>query len=317
MPNDPRPGFSAEPSLVPIPPSETGLTTLLAEPWFKISDEFKQLEGLCFDRHGNLYLLEVFGGTIYRLDVATMTLSEIYHAETLKPAAIKIHKDGRLYVCCLGDFTTGQIFAMDPDGKNRQTILDGYVADDLVFAADGSFYFTHFVGTSCDPTGGLYHLSADGNTVTPILEKMAGPNGVALSIDEKRVWVTETNANRLHLIELADDRISIAPYGTSVPYHFTGFHGPDSCSIDAADNLYVAMYGQGRVMIFNRLGFPIGQVLIPGRDQGRHLRTTHPMMIPGTSDLLICTNDHEGGNGSWIFKSKGFAPAHRGFQFHA
>jgi lactonase len=308
--------FNDELSWVPVPPSEQALPTLVAEPWFKVSDEFKQLEGLCFDRHGNLFLLEVFGGTIYRLDTATMSLTEVYRAEGLYPAAVKVHKDGRLFVCCLGDFSTGEIFTINPDGTNRQTILKGYVADDMVFAKDGGFYFTHFVGTSCEPTGGLYHVSADGGTVTPILEKMAGPNGVALSTDERMLWVTETNANRLHLIELGADGKSIAPYGTSIPYHFTGFHGPDSCSVDSADNLYVAMYNQGRVMVFNRFGFPIGQVLIPGRERGHHLRTTHPMMIPGTNDLLICTNDHDGGEGSWIFKSKGFAAAHKGFQFH-
>jgi lactonase len=310
--------FPRHPELayVPVPPAEQMLPTLVAEPWFKVSDRFLQLEGLCFDRAGRLYLLEVFGGTIFRLDLDTMKLATVFEATGRNPAALKVHKDGRLYVCCLGDFSNGEIFAVNPDGTQRETIVEGYVADDMVFAKDGGFYFTHFVGTSCEPTGGLYHVSADARKVTPIMENMAGPNGIALSTDERMLWATETNANRLHLIELGADGTSIAPYGTGVPYHFTGWHGPDSCSIDSADNLYVAMYNQGRVMIFNRYGFPIGQVLIPGRERGHHLRTTHPMMIPGTDDLLICTNDHEGGEGSWIFRSKGFASAHKGFQFH-
>ena len=299
----------------PIPPAEHHLQTLIAEPWFKVSDGFKQLEGLCFDRDGNLYFLEVFGGVIYHLDMGTLKLREVYCAEGLNPAAVKVHKDGRLFVCCLSDFATGEIFAINPDGSGKQTIIEGYVADDMVFANDGSFYFTHFVGTSCEPTGGLYHVSADHRRVTPILEKMAGPNGIALSTDERMLWATETNANRLHLIELGANGTGIAPYGSSIPYHFTGFHGPDSCCVDAQDNLYVAMYGQGRVLIFNRMGFPVGQVLIPGREKGQHMRTTHPMLIPGTNDLLICTNDHNGDQGSWIFKSKGFAKAHQGFQF--
>ncbi|MEK6346752.1 MAG: SMP-30/gluconolactonase/LRE family protein [Burkholderia sp.] len=308
--------FTPEMSWAPIPPNERALPTLTAEPWFKVADGFKQLEGLCFDRAGNLFFLEVFGGAIWKLEMATRTLTEVYRAEGLNPAAVKIHKDGRLYVCCLGDFDTGEIFSINPDGTDRRVIVEGYVADDMVFARDGSFYFTHFVGTSCEPTGGLYHVSADGKAVTPILQKMAGPNGIALSTDERMLWATETNANRLHLIELGADGKSIAPYGTSIPYHFTGFHGPDSCCVDAADNLYVAMYNQGRVMAFNRLGFPIGQVLLPGREQGHHLRSTHPMLIPGTNDLLICTNDHDRGEGAWIFKSKAFATSHRSFQFH-
>ncbi|WP_325950289.1 SMP-30/gluconolactonase/LRE family protein [Pseudomonas putida] len=298
----------------PLPPSEAALPTLVAEPWLKVSDDFLQLEGLCFDRSGNLYFLEVFGGSIFKLPAGSKTLEVIYVADGLNPAAVKVHNDGRLYVCCLGDFKEGLIFSIDQNGNDRKDLISGYVADDLVFARDGSFYFTHFTGSPSDPTGGVYHVSSDFSCVTSIVERMAGPNGIALSSDERMLWVTETNANRLHLVQLSS-QTQIAPYGTSIPYYFTGFHGPDSCSIDAQDNLYVAMYGQGRVLIFNRFGFPIGQVLIPGREKGHFLRSTHPMMIPGTSDLLICTNDFESGKGSWIFKSKGFAQAYKGFQF--
>jgi lactonase len=34
---------------------------------------------------------------------------------------------------------------------------------------------------------------------------LAVANGVALSTDEKTLWVTETNANRLHRIDLLED----------------------------------------------------------------------------------------------------------------
>ncbi|GHU64647.1 hypothetical protein AGMMS49983_10810 [Clostridia bacterium] len=43
------------------------------------------------------------------------------------------------------------------------------------------------------------------------------------------------------------------------------------------------------------------------------------MMIPGTDDLIICTNDGEGasdlGGGAWLFKAKGFAEAYLTYQF--
>ena len=53
----------------------------------------------------------------------------------------------------------------------------------------------------------------------------------------------------------------------------------DSVCIDSDDNLYVAMYGQGRVLVFNKRGYPIGQILMPGRDEGKMLRSTHPQFI--------------------------------------
>ncbi|WP_423822906.1 SMP-30/gluconolactonase/LRE family protein [Salinisphaera sp. SPP-AMP-43] len=194
---------------VPIPPIEQSLDTTVAELWFQVSETSLQLEGLCFDRKGNLFFCDVFGGTIFHLDMQTQALTEIYQAKDEFPAAVKIHRDGRLFVCCLGNFETGHIFAIQPDGTGRETILEGYVVDDMVFAPDGSFYFTHFVGKSTEPAGGLYHVSPDYQTITPILENLAGPNGIALSTNCCVLWATETNANRLHRIGLEENRISI------------------------------------------------------------------------------------------------------------
>ena len=73
--------------------------------------------------------------------------------------------------------------------------------------------------------------------------------------------------------------MTIAPFGATIPYYFTGHEGPDSVCIDSDDNLYVAMYGQGRVLVFNKRGYPIGQILMPGRDEGKMLRSTHPQFI--------------------------------------
>lgn len=163
----------------------------------------------------------------------------------------------------------------------------------MVFDSKGGFYFTDFRGYSTNPLGGVYYVSPDFRTVTPIIQNISVANGIALSTDEKVLWVTETTANRLHRIALEDDGVTIQPFGATIPYYFTGHEGPDSCCIDSDDNLYVAMYGQGRVLVFNKRGYPIGQILIPGRDEGHMLRSTHPQFIPGTNQLIICSNDIE------------------------
>jgi lactonase len=52
---------------VPIPPSERNLQTVVAEPWFKASDQPMVLEGPCFDRNGNLLFSDVYEGRVLRL----------------------------------------------------------------------------------------------------------------------------------------------------------------------------------------------------------------------------------------------------------
>lgn len=78
---------------------------------------------------------------------------------------------------------------------------------------------------------------------------------------------------------------------------------------DGDGNLYVAVYGQGQVLAFNRNGIPIGQVLLPGRDEGHNLNSTSLAIGPGTDDLYIVTNDGGDGRGATIFHAKGFAKA--------
>ena len=64
---------------------------------------------------------------------------------------------------------------------------------------------------------------------------------------------------------------------------------------DSDGNLYVARYGQGRVLVFSEKGIPIGQILLPGRDDGHNLQSTSMAIKPGTNDIYIVTSDRNGG----------------------
>ncbi len=292
----------------PIPLQEKALQTITAEPWFKVSDKGIQLEGASFDRDGNLLFVEVFGGRVFKLS-PDMKLTTIMPENDRASAGIGIHKDGRIFVPGLGNFKdTGSVVSINPDGSDLKVIVpasDGYLCDDLIFDKAGGFYFTDFRGEANDPAGGVYYVAPDMKTITPVLPNVAIANGVGLSPDGKTLWVTSVAAGLLYRVELAD-ATTIAPFGASITYHFTGF-GPDSLRVDEDGNVYVAMYSQGRVLVFNPNGFPIGQILLPGRDAGHNMRSTSMAFKPGTNDLYIVTNDWDGGEGSQIFHAKGFA----------
>ena len=297
---------------VPIPPSERGLQTVVAEPWFKVSDAGLVLEGPAFDRGGNLLFCDVSGGRVLRL-TPDKRLSTMVSLDKLGPGGLAVHKDGRIFIAAL-DLTkgVGAVLAAEPDGSGMRGIVSpeaGHMPNDLVFDARGGFYFTDFRGASTDPKGGVYYVSPDLGTVTPVLPRLAMANGVALGPGGKELWATEFGRNLLHRVELAD-ATTATPIGTAVAYHFTG-PAPDSMRADADGNLYVAVYGQGRVLAFNRNGIPIGQVLLPGREEGRNPRSTSMAIRPGTDDLYIVTSDAAGGQGAAIFRSKAFASALR------
>ena len=317
----PKLNYMSDTPFAPIPPSEQGLQTITADLFYKVSDEFEQLEGLCFDRKGDLYFVGIYSGHIFKLEMETKKLSIVFTApEGYAPASLKVHKDGRLFICGLGDFeNAGCIFSINPDGSDMRMIIpfeEGYVVDDLVFDQDGGFYFTDYKGSAGNPSGGIYYVRPDNKTITPVIKNLYAPNGITLTPEQNALWVTESCANRLHYIPFNEDKVTVSSISCSVPYHFTGYFGPDSCCIDNDGNVYVAMYEQGRCMVFNKFGYPTGQVLIPGRERGHMLRSEHPMLRPGTDELYICSNDYTRGEGAGIFVARAFADAFMGgYQF--
>jgi SMP-30/Gluconolactonase/LRE-like region len=183
----------------------------------------------------------------------------------------------------------------------------GYVVDDMVFDNEGGFYFTDFRGTSTEAKGGVFYVTPDfQSSITPVMQNMCAANGVALSPDGAVLWATEYCLNRLHRIELTAPG-QIARFGASVPYHFIG-RAPDSMRTDSAGNAYVAMNYQGRILVFSPYGVPIGQILLPGREENLFLKSTSLALVPGSRDLLIVARDVVGGRGSMIFVARGPAP---------
>ena len=92
----------------------------------------------------------------------------------MNPAAIKVHKDGRLFICYLGDFkTTGGIFSTTEEGEQFEEIVSElsteYCIDDMVFDSKGGFYFTDFRGYSTNPLGGVYYTRLQDNYDTEYL----------------------------------------------------------------------------------------------------------------------------------------------------
>ncbi|MDA5419413.1 lactonase, partial [Staphylococcus aureus] len=77
-------------SAVPII-SESELQTITAEPWLEISKKGLQLEGLNFDRQGQLFLLDVFEGNIFKVNPETKEIKRPFVSHKANPAAIKIH----------------------------------------------------------------------------------------------------------------------------------------------------------------------------------------------------------------------------------
>jgi lactonase len=290
-------------TMAPLPSSESGLPTIIAEPWVKIdNDPNIFLEGPAFDREGNLFVTSVSDGRIFKI-TSEGKISTIFNKKGVLADGIAIHKDGRLFVACI----SGELMTMDTNGGNITNVEPKYQGkpkslNDLVFDAKGNLYVTDFTGTFANPIGGVYRFAADGKTVQPVIENLASANGIAFSPEGNVLWVTETGRNALIRLQLAPDGIAVRSAG--IPYRFTGTPGCDSMKVDAKGNVYVGLVRQGRALILNSQGIPVANVLVPGRDEGKNLGTANLAFKPGTNEVFITAF---GTDGAWIYKFRGLA----------
>lgn len=284
-------------SVVPIPPELQGLPTIEAELWVQISpDSNLRIEGPAFDREGNLFVTSPRHGLVFKI-TPQKQISTIFNDARINNIGCAIHKDGRLFLAC----GTGELFTLNPDGSHVNYITPRFSGkpeklNDLVFDSKGNLYVTDFTGTVPNPTGGLYRFSSDFSKVDPILEHLAGANGISLAPEGNVLWVGETFRNAILRIALEEDGVTISPHdGVCYAYYGTGAPGgPDSNKVDVVGNLYQCIQLQGRVVVLNAHGIPVANVLIPGRDEGKHLRTTNLAFKPGTNEGYI-TAGGEGG----------------------
>lgn len=235
----------------------------------------------------------------------------------MMPSAVKIHKDGRIFTTMAGSDDGCLIAVLSPEGKLLDKLVydKSRMIDDMVFDSSGGFYFTDLGGTMADKSAGVFYVEPELKTVHPVIpDGMIATNGIVLSPDEKNLWVTEYGTAKLHRMTLCEDRYSIAPASSYVAYQFTGLEGPDSMTVDEDGNIYVAMCGQARFLIFNQHGFPIGQILLPGRDKGEMAKSTHLAIRPNTKEAYMCAADLNTGKCA-VFTAKVFAKAYRSFQF--
>lgn len=285
-----------------VHPAERNMQTAQARAWKQVSPDNIVLEGAIFDSSGNLLFCDVSGKSVMRM-TPDRQLDTLVKLPRYGAGGLALHKDGRVFMATLDlDQGKGEVVAWTPDTNKLETIIPadaGYWPNDLVFDGSGGFYFSDFRGNATNPIGGIYYVSSDFKTVTPVIKGLGQANGVALSPDGKTLWATEFAKNRLHRAQL-DTAVAISPIGSSIPYYFTGA-APDSMRVDKEGNVYVAMYGQGRVLVFDKKGIPLSQILLPDSAKGKNLQSTSLAIKPHDKTMFIVSSDESGQYGANIF----------------
>lgn len=197
----------------------------------------------------------------------------VYNGRERGSNGLTLDAKGRLVLCQHGN---RQVARLAADGKSFETIADKFDGkrfsspNDLCYDKAGNLFFT-------DPPYGLpsdvkqetdfhgvYRLATDGR-LTVVSRDLERPNGIALSPDEKTLYVANSHGPNPIIMAFA-----LAPDGTVGPgrvfWNSTELvqrtkrrGGMDGMKVDAAGNLWAT--GPGGILILSPAGKHLGTIL--------------------------------------------------------
>jgi gluconolactonase len=188
--------------------------------------------------------------------------AETFRAPSGNSNGLTLDKQGRLLACEHGN---RRVSRTEPDGT-VVTLADRYDGkrlnspNDIVCKSDGAIYFTDPpYGVTPDQREldfqGVYRISPDGKTLTLLVKDFLRPNGIALSPDEKTLYVADTQRDHVRAFDIASDG-SITNGRVFCQVTF-----PDGIKLDTAGNLYAA--ARTGVEVFDPTGKSIGIISVP------------------------------------------------------
>lgn len=205
------------------------------------------IEGPSFDADGNLYIVDIPFGRIFRISPdGKWTLVVEYDGW---PNGLKIDAAGRILVA---DYMHG-IMECDARAGKMHPVLTARNSEsfrgcnDLHIAKNGDIYFTDQGQTGLhDPTGRVYRLRTSGQ-LDCLINTGISPNGLVLDPTEHVLFVAMTRDNAVWRAPFMKDG-SVSKVGRFCSMF--GPSGPDGMTMDAAGRLFVGHASLGHVFVF-------------------------------------------------------------------
>jgi gluconolactonase len=213
------------------------------------------LEGPAADGAGSVYFTDIWNNRILKFD-SRSGRTDVWRADSGRANGLLFDHRGRLLACEGNEFGPGgrrRITRTDTATGQVEVLTDRFDGvqynspNDIAARANGQIFFT-------DPCYGdrasmqmqdesVYRIDPDG-TVTRVITQPAieRPNGIALSPDEKTIYVVDSchvvGGNRkIWAFELSADGV---PGRQKLVFDFAPGRGGDGMAVDSRGNLYVA-----------------------------------------------------------------------------
>ncbi|MBI3218046.1 MAG: SMP-30/gluconolactonase/LRE family protein [Bacteroidetes bacterium] len=217
------------------------------------------IEGPAFDKNGNLFVVN------YEKDGTVGLVKPNGEAELFLtlPAgstanSIQFNQAGSMF---LADFTGHQVLRVDMKTKTVTVYAHDLFnqPNDLCINKKGQLFAT-------DPnwkesTGKLWRIDTGGKAIL-LLDNLGTTNGIALSPDEKTLYVNESVQRNIWSFQV-DKNGSLSNKKLLIRFDDFGF---DGMKCDKMGNLYATRYGKGTVVVISPEGKIIREIKLQGQN---------------------------------------------------
>jgi gluconolactonase len=238
-------------------------------------------EGLAVGQDGSIWCGGE-RGQIYRIDPDGDSLEVVATTEGFCLGMAFDGKD-RLYVC---DVKHAAVLRLDTRTGSLEQFADGgdghplRVPNHPAFDAEGNLYVSDSHAFK-EPGPGIFRFPPRGSGELWYDQPVNFANGLAISPDQRHLYVAETFANRIFRIPIGEDG---SPGERDEVASFPGVL-PDGLAFDVAGNLYVGCYEPSQVLRVDSAGNSACLV----RDEEAHL-LCHPTNLAFRGTTLFTAN---------------------------
>lgn len=242
--------------------------------WERLATGFQFTEGPLWDpRTESVLFSDIPGDTIYRWSEREGV--SVFRRPSGKANGNTWDRQGRLLTCeharrrLSRTEHDGQVTALAEryDGKRLNS------PNDVVVRSDGLIYFTDPPYGLSEPFGvpgeqelpfhGVFSLAPGAAELTLLLDDFERPNGLALSPDERLLYVADTPRHHLRVFDVRPDGTLAGDRFFAQTNPAEGEGRPDGVTVDTAGRVYVA--GPGGIWLFDASGAALGLLRTPER----------------------------------------------------
>jgi gluconolactonase len=229
----------------------------------EVAGGFTFTEGPATDGNGDIFFTDIPQEKIHVWRAVTGAI-ETWLEKTDKMNGLFFRPNGMLVGCQMG--AGRRVVAIDPVTKAITPLAERFegkrfnAPNDLVIDAQGGVWFT-------DPAYGrkpeekeldeeaVYWIAADGKTVRKVAGGFQRPNGIALSPNERTLYVADRDA---------DITVAFPVEGPGIlgPRREFAKTGSDGFAVDEQGNLYVTPKAQA-IRVFSPTGMNLGEIPLP------------------------------------------------------